>query len=68
MTKDQLIAMLQGIEGNPVIVVPASDHSYRSRVSVEDGSAILWRGELSEDDDRLELEEGERRIPIVVIG
>jgi hypothetical protein len=69
MTKSDLIAALQAIPGNPHVVVPGYDHSYRRRFTVSAGTAIYDRDSniLSEDDPRLELEAGERRIPIVVI-
>jgi hypothetical protein len=67
MRKDQLIAALQSIPGNPVIVLPAPDHEYRLVGRIESTDSVYSRGILSEHYDEIPLEEGERLVDVVVI-
>jgi hypothetical protein len=68
MTKSDLIAKLNAIPGNPLIVVPAPDHSYRRVYRADGTKATYGGGELSEYCGYSSLMEGDITADVVVIS
>ncbi len=66
LTVGMLRLMIQDIDANALVVMPAADHEYRRVHCAAIGTAILMDRVLSEDHDS-DLEDGETRVNVCVI-